>query len=96
MPFVTGMPLNDASNAIYNAELSVGTVSYDYSDTYAEGEVMWQQFEGNSQKDKGTEVKLIVSKGKKPEPSTAPAPQVSEDTEDADEEEAGANAEGEE
>jgi len=75
MPFVTGMPLNDASNAIYNAGLSVGNISYDYSDTYASGEVMWQQYEGNAQKEKGTSVKLIVSKGKKPvETTAAPAP----------------------
>ena len=74
MPFVTGMPLNDASNAIYNAGLSVGNISYDYSNTYASGEVMWQQYEGNAQKEKGTSVKLIVSKGKKPEETAAPAP----------------------
>lgn len=70
MPFVTGMTLNEASSAILNAGLTVGTVSYDYSSTYASGEVMWQQYEGNAQKERGTSVKLIVSKGKKPEEST--------------------------
>lgn len=70
MPFVTGMTLGDASSAIANAGLKVGNVTYDYSDTYANGEVMWQQFEGNAQKERGTSVKLIVSKGKKPEPTT--------------------------
>lgn len=82
MPFVTGMTLNEASSAILNAGLSVGTVSYDYSNTYANGEVMWQQYEGNAQKDKGTSVKLIVSKGKKPE-ETAPAepPETEEEEE---------------
>ncbi|MBR1993148.1 MAG: Stk1 family PASTA domain-containing Ser/Thr kinase [Firmicutes bacterium] len=79
MPFVTGMPLNDASNAIYNAGLSVGNISYDYSNTYASGEVMWQQYEGNAQKEKGTSVKLIVSKGKKPEETTTPAPAPEEE-----------------
>ncbi len=78
MPFVTGMTLGDASSAIANAGLKVGNVTYDYSDTYANGEVMWQQFEGNAQKERGTSVKLIVSKGKKPEPTTQtpqPTPQ---------------------
>lgn len=72
MPFVTGMTLSDASSAIANAGLKLGNVTYDYSDTYANGEVMWQQYEGNAQKEKGTTVKLIVSKGKKPEPTTQP------------------------
>ena len=73
MPFVTGMTLNEASAAIRNAGLTVGTVTYDYSNTYASGEVMWQQYEGNAQKERGTAVKLIVSKGKKPEtPSQSP------------------------
>lgn len=75
MPFVTGMTLGDATSAIANAGLKVGNVTYDYSDTYANGEVMWQQFEGNAQKEKGTSVKLIVSKGKKPEPTTQPTTQ---------------------
>ncbi|MDO4745221.1 MAG: Stk1 family PASTA domain-containing Ser/Thr kinase [Bacillota bacterium] len=73
MPFVTGMTLNEASSAILNAGLTVGTVSYDYSNTYANGEVMWQQYEGNAQKERGTSVKLIVSKGKKPEETAAPS-----------------------
>ena len=81
MPFVTGMPLNDASNAIYNAGLSVGNISYDYSNTYASGEVMWQQYEGNAQKEKGTSVKLIVSKGKKPEEQTPVTPPEADDEE---------------
>lgn len=75
MPFVTGMTLGEASSAIANAGLKVGNVTYDYSDTYANGEVMWQQFEGNAQKERGTSVKLIVSKGKKPEPTTQPPTQ---------------------
>ncbi len=74
MPFVTGMTLSEASSAIVNAGLNVGNVTYDYSDTYASGEVMWQQYEGNAQKERGTSVKLIVSKGKKPVETTATTP----------------------
>ena len=59
------MTLSEASSAIVNAGLKVGSVTYSYSDTYANGEVMWQQYEGNAQKERGTSVKLIVSKGKK-------------------------------
>lgn len=78
MPFVTGMTLSEASSAIANAGLTVGNVTYDYSDTYASGEVMWQQYEGNAQKERGTSVKLIVSKGKKPE-ATKPSEPAGEE-----------------
>lgn len=79
MPFVTGMTLSEATSAIRNAGLEVGSVTYDYSDTYANGEVMWQQYEGNAQKEKGTSVKLIVSKGKKIEPTQPPATEPDDD-----------------
>lgn len=79
MPFVTGMTLSEATSAIRNAGLEVGSVTYDHSDTYANGEVMWQQYEGNAQKERGTSVKLIVSKGKKIEPTQPPATEPEDD-----------------
>ena len=43
------------------------------SSTYAEGEVIWQQYDANAQLDKGTSVRIRVSKGAKPtETPTAP------------------------
>lgn len=70
MPYLVGKTLGDAQSALLNAGLTVGTISYDYSSTYAEGEVMWQQYDANAQLDKGTAVKIRVSKGKEPEETT--------------------------
>ncbi len=75
VPFVVGLPLGDAQAAILNAGLSIGTISYEYSNEYADGEVMWQQYDGNAERKKGTAMKLKVSKGKKPEPTTTQAPE---------------------
>lgn len=79
VPFLVGKPLGDAQSALLNAGLKVGSISYAYSDTYAEGEVMWQQYDANAQLEKGTSVKIRVSKGKEPQQQpTVP----SEDNED--------------
>lgn len=81
VPYLVGKSLGDAQAALLNAGLSVGSISYDYSSTYAEGEVMWQQYDANAQLDKGTSVKIRVSKGNKPEETTAPT-EPSKDDED--------------
>ena len=67
VPYLVGKTIGDAQAALKNAGLTIGEVSYDYSSTYAEGEVMWQQYDANAQLDKGTSVKVRVSKGKEPE-----------------------------
>lgn len=82
VPYLVGKPIGDAQAALINAGLQVGSISYDYSSTYAEGEVMWQQYDANAQLDKGTSVKIRVSKGKKPEPQpTQPSSSSEEDDE---------------
>ena len=73
VPYLVGKTLGDAQSALVNAGLKVGSISYDYSSTYAEGEVMWQQYDANAQLDKGTSVKIRVSKGKEPEQQTQPS-----------------------
>ena len=67
VPYLVGKTIGDAQAALKNAGLTIGEVSYDFSSTYAEGEVMWQQYDANAQLDKGTSVKVRVSKGKEPE-----------------------------
>ncbi|NLD19335.1 MAG: Stk1 family PASTA domain-containing Ser/Thr kinase [Clostridiales bacterium] len=66
VPFLVGKNIGDAQAALSNAGLTMGSVSYDYSTTYAEGEVMWQQYEANAQLEKGTSVRVKVSRGAKP------------------------------
>ena len=66
-----------------NAGLTVGSISYDYSNTYAEGEVMWQQYDANAQLERGTAVRLRVSRGEEPdEPSTTAPSQGNEDSDE--------------
>ena len=73
VPYLVGKTIVDAEAALTNAGLKRGSISYDYSNTYAEGEVIWQQYEANAQLDRGTAVKIRVSKG--PEPTTQPTTQ---------------------
>ena len=68
VPYMVGKSLSEAENALAGEGLKAGKVSYDYSSTYAEGEVMWQQYDAGAMIDKGSSVKLRVSKG--PEPTT--------------------------
>ena len=71
--YLVGKSINDAQSALSKAGLSLGSISYEYSSTYAEGEVIWQQYDANAQLDKGTSVRIRVSKGAKPtETTTAP------------------------
>jgi serine/threonine-protein kinase len=71
MPYLVGKSVSEASSALSNAGLSMGSISYEYSNTYAEGEVIWQQYDANAQLDKGTSVRVRVSKGSKPESTQA-------------------------
>lgn len=66
VPYLVGKSINDAQSALSKAGLSLGSISYEYSSTYAEGEVIWQQYDANAQLDKGTSVRIRVSKGAKP------------------------------
>ena len=70
VPSLQGKSLGAAQSALADAGLKTGSVSYDYSDTYANGEVMWQQYDAGSSIDKGSSVKLRVSKGPKPTTTT--------------------------
>lgn len=83
MPYLVGKNIGDAQSALTNAGLSLGSQSYDYSSTYAEGEIMWQQYDANAQLDKGTSVRVRISKG--PEP-TQPSVQT-EPVDETDDEE---------
>ena len=77
MPYLKGKTLSEAQTALNNANLKLGSVDYAWSDSYSEGEVMWQQYEAESKLDKNTAVNLQVSKG--PKPTTA-APTTTEAT----------------
>ena len=79
VPYLIGRTVSDARSALSNAGLQMGDISYDYSNTYAEGEIMWQQYDANAQLERGTSVRVRVSRG--PEPTEATEAPDSEEEE---------------
>ncbi len=65
VPDLTGMTESEARTALGNANLNVGSVANDYSDTVAEGCVIKQDLAAQSSVSEGTSVGFTVSLGKK-------------------------------
>ena len=64
---VTGLESGDAKRKLFNANFLVGNVTYEYSDTVPEGNVISQGIApGTSTAQKYTEVDLVVSLGARP------------------------------
>ena len=66
VPNVVGQKDADAQNAIKSAGLSVGTVTYEYSDSVAQGIVISQSVDGGKKISAGTTVDLVISNGPEP------------------------------
>ena len=66
------MSLEDAKEAITSAGFTVGNISYDWDASIGKGYVIYQQYQANSQLDKGTAIDLQVSSGPEPEPEAEP------------------------
>ena len=65
VPNVVGQKDADAQNAIKSAGLSVGTVTYEYSDSVAQGIVISQSVDGGKKKKvsaRKRRVDLVISK----------------------------------
>lgn len=63
MPYLVGKSIDDAKSLLAEDGLKLGSVSYEPSNTYAENEVIWQQYSAGEEVAKGTSVKLTVSTG---------------------------------
>jgi eukaryotic-like serine/threonine-protein kinase len=63
VPSVTGSTLSEAKQKIRSAGFSVGNITYDESNAYGKGYVMWQQYAANTSLKKGTKIDIEVSKG---------------------------------
>lgn len=63
MPYVVNKSYDDAVYALSQAGLNVGSVSYENSSNIAEGYIIRQGLDANSQVDRGTYVDLVVSMG---------------------------------
>lgn len=68
VPSVTRMSLKDAKKAIEAAGFVVGNITYDWDASIGKGYVIYQQYQANSQLDRGTPIDLQVSSGPEPEP----------------------------
>ncbi len=77
VPSVTRMSLEEAKEAILAAGFSVGHITYDWDSSIGKGYVIYQQYQANSQLDKGTAIDLQVSSGPEPEPKV---PEKEEDS----------------
>ncbi|MBR0308645.1 MAG: Stk1 family PASTA domain-containing Ser/Thr kinase [Mogibacterium sp.] len=79
VPSVTKMTLSEAKKAIKAAGFKVGSITYDWDASIGKGYVIYQQYQANSQLDKGTTIDIEVSKGPEPEPEPDPQPDDEED-----------------
>lgn len=68
VPSVTRMSLDEAQKAIKKAGFKVGHITYDYDEDIGKGYVIYQNYQANSQLDKGTAIDLQVSSGPEPKP----------------------------
>ncbi|MDO4784474.1 MAG: PASTA domain-containing protein, partial [Propionibacteriaceae bacterium] len=66
MPPVVGLPADDAKTAINKANLAVGEVTEEWSETVAAGLVVSSSEDKGAKLKKATPVSLVVSKGPKP------------------------------
>jgi serine/threonine-protein kinase len=81
VPSVTRMSLDDAKKAIKAAGFKVGNITYDWDSSIGKGYVIYQQYQANSQLDKGTSIDLQVSSGPEPAPEV---PDIFDDIDDDD------------
>lgn len=80
VPSVTRMSLDEAKKAIKSAGFKVGNITYDYDESIGKGYVIYQQYQANSQLDKGTSIDLQVSQGPEPTPEPTPTPEQPDST----------------
>lgn len=79
MRSLIGSTEEEAKATINSLGLSVGSSSYVYNDSYAEGLVVWQSAESGTRVETGTKVYLQVSKGPR---NPTPAPETVTDAND--------------
>jgi len=66
MPDLTNKFLNSAMRTLSKMDLSVGAIQEDFNDTIADDYIISQDPPANTEVAKGTDVKLLVSKGSRP------------------------------
>ena len=84
VPGLVGLTQNDAESRIKANGFTVGTVTQQYSDSYASGVVMSQSPSEGTQIEKGTTINFVVSKGVDPNSSAAKGSSKNDDSNEAD------------
>lgn len=82
VPNVVGKSDSDAQSMIKSAKLKVGTVTYEYDDSVADGKVVSQSVAGGKKVSAGTTIDIVVSRGKKPEEKVSVQSFVGKDEEE--------------
>ena len=67
MPNVVGKTIDEAQSSLSQINIRLGNIDYNYSNDYAENQVMSQGISKGAEINEGTYVNLVVSKGKDPE-----------------------------
>lgn len=70
VPTLTGLTADQAVQALNDAGLDVGDISYEESNVYGKDYVMWQQYSAGTELKKGTSVSIKISKGMPEVPET--------------------------
>lgn len=77
MPDLIGKRRDDAVQIIISNQLSVGSISEVYSNTFAEGVIVWQSVDAGTDVTRNTTIYLQVSLGPEPVTSTEPSDEPS-------------------
>lgn len=78
VPNVIGMDLNGAKSAIAGANLTLGTVTYANSDTYANNIISNQSVAAGTEVAEGSTINIVISNGPAPKPTPTPTPPPTE------------------
>jgi serine/threonine-protein kinase len=70
VPKLLGLTKSKANSALKKVNLILSVDSEDYSDEYAKGEVMWQEYKSGAKLNEGQTVKVKISKGPEDKEST--------------------------
>ena len=76
VPDLVGKSYDDASYVLTTANLKVGAVEKQYSDTYKKDQVIWQSESKDTEVKEGTEINLVISLGPEKKETESQTPQT--------------------
>lgn len=79
VPSLVGYYESTARDRLESVNLTIGSVSYDFSDDYEEGVVIWQNMSPNTEVEEHSKIYIKVSQGPKETPTPEPDPESGSD-----------------